>query len=109
MSTDVSEEHIAYIFRVEEYAKQETRARALLATGFYAGFLLGLCFDPEDGSDMFLRNFKYLRTGRRNRNVGENLLQNKVIHHKPHMNRPGIETWPPWCLIHAPAGGRSMN
>jgi hypothetical protein len=23
---------------------------------FYAGFLLGLFFDPEGGSDMFLRN-----------------------------------------------------
>jgi hypothetical protein len=30
--------------------------RALLATCFYAGFLLGLFFDPEDGGDMFLRN-----------------------------------------------------
>jgi hypothetical protein len=29
---------------------------ALLATCFYAGFLLGLFFDLEDGGDMFLRN-----------------------------------------------------
>jgi hypothetical protein len=28
---------------------------ALLATCFHAGFLRGLFFDPEDGSDMFLR------------------------------------------------------
>jgi hypothetical protein len=41
MSIDVSEEHIASIFR---------------ATCFHAGFLLGLFFDPEDGVDMFLRN-----------------------------------------------------
>jgi hypothetical protein len=27
-----------------------------LATCFHAGFLLALFFDPEDGSDMFLRN-----------------------------------------------------
>jgi hypothetical protein len=28
-----------------------------IATCFHAGFLLGLLFDPEDGCDMFLRNF----------------------------------------------------
>jgi hypothetical protein len=28
----------------------------LLATCFYAGFLLGLFFDPEEEGDMFLRN-----------------------------------------------------
>jgi hypothetical protein len=28
MSTDVSEEHIASIFRVEKYAEEETRAKA---------------------------------------------------------------------------------
>jgi hypothetical protein len=54
-STDVAEEHVASIFRVEEWAKQET-GLALLATNFHAGFLLGLSFEPEDGSDMFLRN-----------------------------------------------------
>jgi hypothetical protein len=53
-STDVSEEHIASIFRVEEKAEQETRAR--LATFFRAGVLLDLFFDPEDGDDTFLRN-----------------------------------------------------
>jgi hypothetical protein len=51
MSADVSEENIASVFRVEKYA-----CFALLATCFRAGFLLGLLFDPEDGSDMFLRN-----------------------------------------------------
>jgi hypothetical protein len=30
---------------------------ALLVTCFHAGYLLGSFFDPEDGSDMFLRNF----------------------------------------------------
>jgi hypothetical protein len=28
---------------------------AVLATCFHAGFLFGLFFDPEDGSNMFLR------------------------------------------------------
>jgi hypothetical protein len=45
--TDVSEEHIASIFRVEKII--------MLATFFHAGFLLGLFVDPEDGGDMFLR------------------------------------------------------
>jgi hypothetical protein len=40
MSTDVSEEHINSIFR--------------LATCFYAGFLLGLFFDPEYRGDVFV-------------------------------------------------------
>jgi hypothetical protein len=30
--------------------------KAVLSTSVHAGFLLGLFFDPEDGSDMFLRN-----------------------------------------------------
>jgi hypothetical protein len=28
----------------------------------HAGFLLGVFFDPEDGGDMFLRNFGLLPT-----------------------------------------------
>jgi hypothetical protein len=35
---------------------------SLLATCVHAGFLLGLFFDPEDGSDMFLRNVGWLST-----------------------------------------------
>jgi hypothetical protein len=46
-STNVSEEHIAFIFRVKPGS-----ACYLL----HAGFLLGFFFDPEDGDDMFLRN-----------------------------------------------------
>jgi hypothetical protein len=36
-------ENIASIFRIEEYAN-------------FAGFFLGLLFDPEVGGDMFFRN-----------------------------------------------------
>jgi hypothetical protein len=34
---------------------ERNQERSLHTTSFYAGFLLGLFFDPEDG-DMFLRN-----------------------------------------------------
>jgi hypothetical protein len=45
------------IFIVEEEVEQKTSVKAaLLATCFYAGFLLNLFFDPEDGGDMVLRN-----------------------------------------------------
>jgi hypothetical protein len=33
---------------------QDRQSRALLATSFHAGFLLGLFLDPEDEGDMFL-------------------------------------------------------
>jgi hypothetical protein len=62
VSTDVSEEHIASIFRVEEVSQQEISLKAggkesrWLATCLLAGFLLTYFFDPEDGGDMFLRN-----------------------------------------------------
>jgi hypothetical protein len=48
-SANISEEHIASIFRVEEQAEQET-TNCLL----HAGFLLGLLFDPEDEGDMLV-------------------------------------------------------
>jgi hypothetical protein len=31
--------------------------RILLASYFHTGFLLGVFFDPENGDDIFLRNF----------------------------------------------------
>jgi hypothetical protein len=55
VSTDVSEEHIASIFRVEEYAEEETDLKA----GDKQSLLVSCptyFFDPEDGGDMFLRN-----------------------------------------------------
>jgi hypothetical protein len=54
VSTDISEEYIASIFRVEKISlarnQRESKWQAELC------FLLGLFFDPEDGGDMFLRN-----------------------------------------------------
>jgi hypothetical protein len=56
MSTDVSEEHTASIFRIEEYPEQETKVKAGgKQSCFHAGFLLRL-FEPEDGGGMLLRN-----------------------------------------------------
>jgi hypothetical protein len=56
--TDVSEEHVASIFRVEQYSKQETTMESMGSACYLlrAGFLLGLFSDPEDGGDMFFRN-----------------------------------------------------
>jgi hypothetical protein len=42
---DVSEEHVAYIIRVEEQDKQETSSVCYL---LHAGFFLVLLFDPGD-------------------------------------------------------------
>jgi hypothetical protein len=36
----------------------ENRKQSLHATYFHTGFLLRLFFDPEDGGDMFLQNFR---------------------------------------------------
>jgi hypothetical protein len=55
LSTDVSEEHIASIFRVEEQA-----SKALPGTCLHADFLLDLFFYLEDGSDTFLRNISLI-------------------------------------------------
>jgi hypothetical protein len=53
---DVSEEHIASIFRVEEYAKEETSVKmwGLFAICLHAGFLTGLYLNPEDGGNIYL-------------------------------------------------------
>jgi hypothetical protein len=72
---DISEEHIASIFEVEEQAKQETCRRRL--PPFSAGFLLSLLFGPEDGDSMFLRtvwlfpNYTVLQTRKGHSSVKE--------------------------------------
>jgi hypothetical protein len=50
-STDVSEEYVAFIFRTEEWAKQETGMKRAADRD-----LLATCFNPEHEGDMFLRN-----------------------------------------------------
>jgi hypothetical protein len=50
---DFSEEHVSSIFRVEERAKQETSTKQ--AASCTSSFLV-LFFDPEDKSEIFLRN-----------------------------------------------------
>jgi hypothetical protein len=47
VSTDVSEDHIASIIRVEKIRTRNQRESRWKAAYF---------FDPEDGGDMFLRN-----------------------------------------------------
>jgi hypothetical protein len=51
MSTEVSEEHIASIFRVEEISSARNQQASRWQAEFWTYF-----FDPEDGSDMFLQN-----------------------------------------------------
>jgi hypothetical protein len=51
--SDISEEYIASIFRVEEYAKPETIMTQ--QTSFFLGFF----FNPEDEGDVFLRNIDW--------------------------------------------------
>jgi hypothetical protein len=45
-----------------EVNRNEGTSRSLLVTWFHAGLLLGLFFDPEDGSNMFLWNVGLLST-----------------------------------------------
>jgi hypothetical protein len=58
-----------YVFKEQVYrvkcanfwdVTQCSPLKELLATCFYASFLLGLSFDPEDGGIMFLRNIRWL-------------------------------------------------
>jgi hypothetical protein len=45
------------MFRIEEYAKQETRVKGGCKLGhFPPGFLFGFFLDLEDGDRIFLRN-----------------------------------------------------
>jgi hypothetical protein len=55
VSTDVSEEHIASIFRVEEIGSANQQASRWLAWWTYF-------FGPEDGGDTFLRNVGWIST-----------------------------------------------
>jgi hypothetical protein len=61
----VSEKHTASIFKAKDYAKQETSMSRQQQSVFlhvvhfacyllHDGFLFGLLFDPQDGSNMFL-------------------------------------------------------
>jgi hypothetical protein len=54
------EEHIIFIFRVAEQAKQETNMKQ---AAIKAGFILGLHFDPQDGSDLFFPKVSSLSVG----------------------------------------------
>jgi hypothetical protein len=57
-STDISEEHIAPIFRVEDSAEQK-----LVACKLRAGFLFSLLLEPEDGGYVSIRNVGWLSLG----------------------------------------------
>jgi hypothetical protein len=71
---DILEEHIASIFR----------GRLILA-----GFFLDLPFDPEDGGDMFLRNFgnfsnyTVLQHRRANSSYPSIFLHKFIVHNHP--------------------------
>jgi hypothetical protein len=54
VSTDVSEEHIVSIFRVEKIRRAKTSLKA--GDKLLILFLPSLFFDPEVGGDIFLRN-----------------------------------------------------
>jgi hypothetical protein len=56
-STDVSEEYIGCIFKVEEQAQQGS-----VSTCFHAAFQLGLFFNLEDGGVTVLWNVDWLST-----------------------------------------------
>jgi hypothetical protein len=63
---DISEKYVTYIFKVEEWAKQETNMKQVASRATNGGgmffwnvgywLLLSLFFDSEDRSDMFLQN-----------------------------------------------------
>jgi hypothetical protein len=52
-STDVSQEPITSVFRVEKYPSRKSEINSLLLV---VCFLFGLLFDSEDGGDTLLRN-----------------------------------------------------
>jgi hypothetical protein len=52
MYTDVSEENIAFSFRLEEYAKKETSTQQRFCLQF------ALLLSPEDGGSFLLRNVR---------------------------------------------------
>jgi hypothetical protein len=48
--------------RVRGTRRLHLHCRRISRSCFHAGFLLDLCFDPEDGGDMFLRNVGWFST-----------------------------------------------
>jgi hypothetical protein len=77
--TDVSEEHIASIFRVVKIIwarnQRESRWQAKPETGFS----FGLFFDPEDKGDMFLRNVGDAQRTTRRYIPGDGTLQQRKV------------------------------